>query len=235
MSGLKTIYLYFNYHDYQCCRSGLLRKLRMPSLIVLHHVRNHCSYLLRKAVLQCWIFLIITLAWYRPCPSIWQPSCVLYVHCIAHLNVWPQRQSYAQGKVGLSWGRRLTTATTNDNRYNQVVLGNPYLSSVGHVHQSKSYKLAAVTLTAAHVVPFLRCNTMWSTPVFWSGVQVINLQCSFIALLVQPVFSMAEKSEAWSITPGPQYMYIGDKLHVCKSTPNDIILCELRQIPLHLF
>ena len=72
---------------------------------------------------------------------------------------------------------------------------------------------------------------LYATTVWWS----------LFSSLVQPVLSYGceiwglEHVNNWRQMSSIHHMFMKRTLHVGKSTPSDIILCELGQVPLHLF
>ena len=58
---------------------------------------------------------------------------------------------------------------------------------------------------------------------------------------VQPVLSYGceiwglEHPDSWRQMSSIHHMFMKHTLHVRRSTPSDIVLCELGQVPLHLF
>ena len=72
------------------------------------------------------------------------------------------------------------------------------------------------------------------------GIDDISLRCSLFSSLVQPVLSYGceiwglENPTTWECMSSVHHLFMKRALHVRKSTPNDAIMCELGQTPLHL-
>ena len=73
------------------------------------------------------------------------------------------------------------------------------------------------------------------------GIHDIGMRCSLFSSLVQPVLSYGceiwglENPHTLSCMTSVHNMFMKRSLHVRRSTPDDIVLCELGQVPLNLF
>ena len=117
----------------------------------------------------------------------------------------------------------------------QIVLEYTYLGIV--LHKSGSYKHAISKLTAAgkHALFAMqyRCSDL--------GIDDIGLRCSLFSSLVQPVLSYGceiwglEHANSWECMSSVHHLFLKRTLHVRKSPPTEAVMCELDQMPLHLF
>ena len=73
------------------------------------------------------------------------------------------------------------------------------------------------------------------------GIHDIPLRCSLFSSLVQPVLSYGceiwglEKQYLWAPMTSIHNLFMKRTLHVRKSVPDDVVLCELGRVPLQLF
>lgn len=105
------------------------------------------------------------------------------------------------------------------------------LHRTGHFKEAIQ-KLACAGKRALFAMQY-RCSEL--------GIQDIKLRCSLFSSLVQPVLSYGceiwglENYHLWSCMSSVQSLFMKRTLHVRKSTPHEVLLCELGQAPLQLF
>ena len=117
----------------------------------------------------------------------------------------------------------------------QIVEQYTYLGIV--LHKGGFYKRAISKLTSAGKRALFamqhRCSDL--------GIDDIKPRCSLFSSLVQPLLSYGceiwglEHPDSWRQMLSIHHIFMKRTLHVCRSTPSDIVLCELGQVPLHLF
>ena len=117
----------------------------------------------------------------------------------------------------------------------QIVEQYTYLGIV--LHKGGFYKRAISKLTSAGKRALFamqhRCSDL--------GIDDIKPRCSLFSSLVQPLLSYGceiwglEHPDSWRQILSIHHIFMKRTLHVCRSTPSDIVLCELGQVPLHLF
>lgn len=117
----------------------------------------------------------------------------------------------------------------------QLVDQYTYLGIV--LHKSGSFKPAIHKLAAAGKRALFamqqRCTDL--------GISDIPLRCSLFSSLVQPVLSYGceiwglEKQYLWAPMTSIHNLFMKRTLHVRKSVPDDVVLCELGRVPLQLF
>ena len=73
------------------------------------------------------------------------------------------------------------------------------------------------------------------------GIDEISLRCSLFSSRVQPVLSYGceiwglEHANSWECMSSVHHVFLKRTSHVRKSTPTEAVMCELGQMPLHLF
>ena len=117
----------------------------------------------------------------------------------------------------------------------QIVDQYTYLGIVlhkkGHFKEAVS-KLATAGKRALFAMQY-RCSDL--------GIHDIGMRCSLFSSLVQPVLSYGceiwglESPHILSCMTSVHNMFMKRSLHVRKSVPDDMVLCELGQVPLRLF
>ena len=73
------------------------------------------------------------------------------------------------------------------------------------------------------------------------GIDDTSLRCSLFSSLVQPVLSYGceiwglEHAKSWDCIFSVHHLFLKRTLYVRKLTPTEAVMCELGQMPLHLF